>query len=70
MIVCHCKAVCDRTIRDAVRGGARSRHQVTRRCGAGGVCGGCAPAIDDLVAEAHGETIEPDWDGLTLSPAR
>jgi bacterioferritin-associated ferredoxin len=49
MIVCHCNAVSDRAIRDAIRAGASSRGAVARRCGAGTYCGGCAPAIDALL---------------------
>ena len=53
MIVCHCNAVSDRTIREAIRNGASSRSAVARRCGAGKFCGGCTPAIDALLtAEA------------------
>ena len=51
MLVCHCKALTDRDLRGVVRRGARSANQVTRACGAGGVCGGCRPAIDEIVDE-------------------
>jgi len=50
MIVCHCKAVTDRAIRLAVRKGARSRHEVSEACSANLCCGGCAPAIDEIIA--------------------
>ncbi|MDH5307229.1 MAG: (2Fe-2S)-binding protein [Myxococcales bacterium] len=50
MIVCHCKGISDRTIRDAVRAGARSCGQVARSCDAGRCCGGCAPVIRELIA--------------------
>jgi nitrite reductase (NADH) large subunit len=50
MIVCHCKAVTDRAIRLAVRGGARSRHEVAQACSANLCCGGCAPVIDEIIA--------------------
>lgn len=49
MIVCHCKAVSDRAIRDAVRGGARTPRQVSRACQAGRICGGCRPVIVELI---------------------
>jgi bacterioferritin-associated ferredoxin len=51
MIVCHCKAVSDRTIRTVVREGADTRRQVALACGAGRTCGGCRPAIDELISE-------------------
>ena len=49
MIVCHCRAVNHREIEDAVADGARTVSEVTRACGAGGVCGGCTATIADLV---------------------
>ncbi len=49
MIVCHCEAVTDRAIRNAVREGARCRRSVARTCAAGRSCGGCALAIDEIV---------------------
>lgn len=56
MIVCHCKAVADRSIRNAVREGARCPNDVGRACGAGSVCGGCRPMIADLIEEHAAET--------------
>ena len=49
VIVCHCKAVNDRRIRDAVRSGAKSCGQVARACQAGGHCGGCHPGIREII---------------------
>lgn len=49
MIVCHCQGITDREIREAVRKGARSCHQVVRECRAGGACGGCTPLIRELI---------------------
>lgn len=49
MIVCHCRGVTDRAIREAVRGGAHGLAEVTARCGAGGRCGGCRPLVDLVV---------------------
>ena len=50
MIICHCKAVTDRAIRKAVRGGANTRGEVAKACAANLSCGGCAPAIDEIIA--------------------
>jgi bacterioferritin-associated ferredoxin len=56
VIVCHCKAVSDSSIREAVRDGARSFRQVARACDAGRKCGGCRPAIRELIDdETRGE---------------
>jgi len=49
VIICHCKAISDRTIRAAIRGGAESPREIARACGAGRVCGGCRPALRSLL---------------------
>jgi bacterioferritin-associated ferredoxin len=43
MIVCVCKAVSDRQIRVAVKGGASSLRDLTRDLGVGTCCGKCLP---------------------------
>jgi bacterioferritin-associated ferredoxin len=43
MIVCVCKAVSDRQIRVAVKGGASSLRDLTRDLGVGTCCGKCVP---------------------------
>jgi len=50
VIVCHCKSVTERAIRKAVRNGARTRSDVVDVCSASLGCGGCAPAIDEIIA--------------------
>ena len=49
MIVCLCKGITDRTIRTLVRDGACSIREISHACDAGRGCGGCRPAIDQLV---------------------
>jgi bacterioferritin-associated ferredoxin len=49
MLVCHCKALTDRDVKSAIEAGACTRREVARRCGAGSVCGGCRPLIDELL---------------------
>ena len=66
MIVCHCKGVSDRTIRKAVRDGARSPRQVGAACNAGRSCGGCQPAIHELIESESQESFGP----VLLSVAR
>jgi bacterioferritin-associated ferredoxin len=51
MIVCHCRRVCDRVIRAAIRAGASSEEAVSDACGAGSRCGGCIPALTELLEE-------------------
>ena len=43
MIICICKAVSDRHIRSAVKGGAESLRDLTRELGVGTCCGKCLP---------------------------
>jgi bacterioferritin-associated ferredoxin len=43
MIVCVCKAVSERQIRAAVKGGANSLRDLTRELGVGTCCGKCLP---------------------------
>lgn len=51
MVICHCRAVSDGLVRRAVREGAADVDAVIRRCGAGSVCGGCRPAIAQLLGD-------------------
>ncbi len=50
MLVCHCFKVSDRTIREAVQGGAHTEEAVRDVCGAGGGCGGCTELVSDVIA--------------------
>ena len=71
MLVCHCQGLTDRAVRRTVKNGARSVAEVTRACGAGGVCGGCRPALAEIVEEASASraSLLP-LEALELSPAR
>lgn len=51
MLICHCRAVNDRAIRDAIAAGARRPEELALGCGAGGACGGCIPTLLELFAE-------------------
>jgi bacterioferritin-associated ferredoxin len=54
MIVCHCKGITDRQIRQAAAAGARSADEIARRATAGTDCGGCRPLIEALLAGREG----------------
>lgn len=58
MIVCHCHAINDRTIREVVRAGACSPRAVAKACGAGGGCGGCRHAVERII-ETEQQRNEP-----------
>jgi bacterioferritin-associated ferredoxin len=52
VVICHCRAVNDRAIRDvALAVGSTAPEQITAVCGAGGHCGGCLPALREVLAE-------------------
>ncbi len=49
MYVCVCNGVTDREVSEAIEAGAKTRTAVTRACGAGGDCGSCHRAIDEML---------------------
>ncbi len=49
MIICVCRAVCDRTLQALVDQGADTVEKVERACGAGGDCGTCRPEVERLI---------------------
>jgi bacterioferritin-associated ferredoxin len=52
VIVCVCKGISDRRIREEAAAG-HSLDQVLHRTGAGSSCGSCVFAIARMVAEEH-----------------
>jgi NAD(P)H-nitrite reductase large subunit len=65
LLVCHCHRICDRTIRESIREGARSIDDVGASCRAGTGCGGCRPAIAGLLREQCAKD-EPTRRALTV----
>lgn len=59
MLVCHCKRVHCRVIRDCVREGALDADTVGARCGAGTGCGGCKPMVQKLVEREASAVVAP-----------
>ena len=49
MIVCHCRGLSDRAIKEVIRRGAHSPREVALACHAGRSCGGCIPAVRELI---------------------
>jgi bacterioferritin-associated ferredoxin len=56
VILCHCNVVSDRQVRAAIDQGACDVDEVKAACAAGGDCGQCAPAIDELLDERWGSS--------------
>jgi bacterioferritin-associated ferredoxin len=52
VLVCHCRVVSDRAIREGIARGADDVDAIGDVCGAGTDCGGCHPALERLLAEA------------------
>ena len=70
MIICHCHGISDRAIRKAVRGGASTRREIEHSCKAGRLCGGCGPAVDEILASeqiAEAATAPPALTRLAAS---
>jgi bacterioferritin-associated ferredoxin len=63
MLVCHCKGVSERELRSAIQSGACTRRELARECGAGSVCGGCRPVIDELIDAHAPRRAEPSFGG-------
>jgi bacterioferritin-associated ferredoxin len=57
MVVCHCAAVNDRSIRTEIEAGALDVDAVAERCGAGGRCGSCRPVIEAILATVPGAAV-------------
>ena len=66
MFVCSCRAVTDRTVRAAIASGAQTVEEVADRCGAGARCGGCWPALAELLDE---HAASRDITGAISTPA-
>jgi bacterioferritin-associated ferredoxin len=66
MIVCLCKNVCERRIRELARAGAETVGAVGRACGAGTDCGACRDQIAELCAEAREERRQAETPLLLL----
>jgi bacterioferritin-associated ferredoxin len=60
VLVCHCHAVNDRAIRQAVREGACSYRQVALACKAGRRCGGCRPSVLQVMDEELASAATPE----------
>jgi|RhiMethySRZTD1v2_1073278.scaffolds.fasta_scaffold314198_3 bacterioferritin-associated ferredoxin len=58
MWVCHCLAVREAEILDAVAAGASNVREIARTCGAGSGCGGCRVELRRICAEQLGRLVD------------
>ncbi len=59
MIICHCHAVNDRQIREAVANGVTSVRGLHRELGVGNTCGQCLPQVRHVLECALMQISEP-----------
>lgn len=59
MIVCHCRAVSDRTIRACARAGITTVEGIGQITGAATGCGGCEDLVCELIEEEQGRSTDP-----------
>ena len=57
MLICHCHRISDQKIVEHARSGAETVGQVGKICKAGTECGGCVPAIRQLLDEVKTEAL-------------
>lgn len=70
MIVCHCQAINDKALAPLLADGlVREVDDLTSRCGAGGVCGGCRPALQWMIDRAARERAGTEARVAIGSPA-
>jgi bacterioferritin-associated ferredoxin len=53
MWVCHCRAVTDSHVREAIEAGASDESEIGRVCGAGTGCGSCHEELRRLCDESR-----------------
>jgi bacterioferritin-associated ferredoxin len=59
MLVCLCRGVSDREVREVLAGGATTLRQVGKACGAGIDCGSCRDLIRTMIASCPPRGCDP-----------
>jgi bacterioferritin-associated ferredoxin len=67
VIVCVCKGVNEREIRDTITAGCRTEETIGTRCGAGTDCGSCLETLRELL-QAGQDHHGPSKAHLALAP--
>jgi bacterioferritin-associated ferredoxin len=68
MIICVCKAVSERHIKAAVRGGATCMRDLTRELGVGTCCGKCVPEARNTLSASLEQRADPAPGYFSPSP--
>ncbi len=58
VIICHCRGVNDVAVTEAIDGGACTVDELADECGIGAECGGCRPALAELISARTGQPVE------------
>jgi bacterioferritin-associated ferredoxin len=58
VIICHCRGINDSTVVDAIDEGMETVDELAEICGTGSDCGGCRPALAELIGERTGQPAE------------
>ncbi|MCU0311892.1 MAG: (2Fe-2S)-binding protein [Acidimicrobiales bacterium] len=59
MIICHCRNVNDSAVAAAIDEGICNVEELGDVCGIGAECGGCRPALAELLSARTGTPVEP-----------
>jgi bacterioferritin-associated ferredoxin len=68
MLVCLCRAVSDRELREVLARGASTLREVGRACGAGADCGSCRDLIRTMLASCAPQGCEPPAGAAPAQP--
>jgi bacterioferritin-associated ferredoxin len=58
VIICHCRGMNDAAVTDAIDEGICNVEELGEVCGIGAECGGCRPALAELISARTGQPVE------------
>lgn len=69
MVICLCKGVSDRKIRQLIAGGAKNLRDIMASCQAGSDCGACVCAVKDMLqAQQRSSAATPQASDEVVAP--
>lgn len=68
-IICHCEAIRERTIVQAIHRGATTVADLQVECGAAMRCGGCRPALVELLERHAPAPVGVHVNAVLVAPA-